>query len=103
IRGTLYSKGSWETSVLTRYRVNYKYNGGFNIRYARTVSGVEGTPQHRVIPDFNVTWNHSQAQEANPGTTFSANVNFGTSSYMQNTAAAGSVNYEELTRNTMNS
>ncbi|MGK6352998.1 putative LPS assembly protein LptD [Parapedobacter sp. DT-150] len=103
IRGTLYSKGSYEASILSRYRVNYKFDGGFNIRFADTKSGVEGTDQYRSIKDFNVTWNHSQRQEANPGTTFSANVNFGTSSYYQNTAAGATYDYEQLTRNNMSS
>src|SRR3546814_16736839 len=67
-----YSKVSWETSVRTQYRVNYKFNGGFNFRYANTKNGVEGTDQYRSTKDFNVTWNHTQLQEANPGTTFSA-------------------------------
>ena len=103
IRGTLYSKGSWETSLNTRYRVNYKFNGGFNFRYANTKNGVEGTDQYQSRRDFNVTWNHTQLQEANPGTTFSANVNFGTSSFARNTAASGSYNYNEVTNNSMNS
>jgi len=103
LRGTLYSKGSWETAILTRYRVNYKYNGGFNINFANTKSGVEGTDQYQALHDFRVNWNHTQLQEANPGTTFSASVQFGTSGYAHNTAAAGSTNYEEITRNTMNS
>jgi len=103
IRGTMYSKGSYEASILSNYRVNYKFDGGFNIRYANTKNGVEGTSQYRSTKDFNVTWNHSQRQEANPGTTFSANVNFGTSSYFQNTAAGATYNYEQLTRNNMSS
>jgi len=32
LRGTLYSKGSWETSVRTNYLVNYKFSGGFKNR-----------------------------------------------------------------------
>ncbi|MFC3197815.1 putative LPS assembly protein LptD [Parapedobacter deserti] len=103
LRGTLYSKGSWETAVLTRYRVNYKYNGGFNINFANTKSGVEGTADYRARHDFRVNWNHTQLQQANPGTTFSANVMFGTSSYAHNTAANASYNYDEITRNSMNS
>lgn len=103
IRGTMYSKGSYEASLNTRYRVNYKYNGGFTFRFADTKNGVEGTDQYRSTKDFRVIWNHTQLQEANPGTTFSANVDFGTSSFSQNTAASGSYNYEEMTRNTMNS
>lgn len=103
LRGTLYSKGSWEAAVLARYKVNYKFNGSFNINYANTKSGVEGTAQYRARNDFRVNWTHTQLQEANPGTTFSANVMFGTSSYAHNTAANASYNYDEITRNSMNS
>lgn len=103
VRGTLFSKGSWELGLQSNYRVNYKYNGGMNMRYAYTVSGVEGTPTAIPTRDFNVTWNHSQSREANPGTTFSASVNFGTGSYFRNTLAAGTLNYEQMTRNNMSS
>ena len=103
IRGSLYSKGSWETSVRTQYLVNYKYSGGFNLRYAWTYRGVEGTRDYNPAKDFNVTWNHTQRQEANPGTSFSASVNFGTSSYIRNTGANGTYNYDALIQNNMSS
>ncbi len=103
VRGTLYSKGSYEGSMAVRYLRRYKYNGNFNFRYASTRNGVEGTPGFRPNKDFNVTWMHSQSQEANPGTTFSASVNFGTGAYFQNTGANGSYNYEQMTRNQMSS
>lgn len=103
IRGTLYSKGSYEASLRTSYQVRYKYSGGFNLRFASTRSGVEGTPQYRPRNDFNITWNHSQSAQANPGTTFSASVNFGTGSYFQNTSAGGTYNYEQMTQNNMSS
>lgn len=103
VRGSLYSKGSWEASINTRYTVNYKYNGGFNIRYASTKAGVEGTDNYGTNKDFNVTWNHTQRQEANPGTSFSANVNFGTGSYFRNTGANGTNTYNDITKNNMSS
>ncbi|HLS95143.1 MAG TPA: putative LPS assembly protein LptD [Sphingobacterium sp.] len=103
IRGSLYSKGSWEANVRTNYLVNYKYSGGFNIRYAATKVGVEGTPSFGTNKDFNVTWNHTQRQEANPGTSFSASVNFGTASYFQNTGFNQANSIEDITRNNMSS
>ncbi len=103
LRGTLYSKGSWEASVRTNYIVNYKFNGGFNIRYAATKTGVEGSENYGSNKDFNVTWNHTQRQEANPGTSFSASVNFGTSSYFRNTGANSTNTYDQLTQNNMSS
>lgn len=103
IRGSIYSKGAWESSVRTNYMVNYKYSGGFNIRYASTPSGVEGTENYGVNRDFNVSWTHTQRQEANPGTSFSASVNFGTSSYFRNTGFNQQNSMEDLTRNNMSS
>lgn len=103
IRTSLYSRGSWEASVRTNYMVNYKFNGGFNIRLASTKVGVEGSQSYGNNRDFNVTWNHSQRQEANPGTSFSASVNFGTNSYFQNTGANSTYNYDQLVRNNMSS
>ncbi|HEX8378066.1 MAG TPA: putative LPS assembly protein LptD, partial [Pedobacter sp.] len=46
VRGTLYSKLSYETNLLGRYRKNYKYNGSLNFSYAslRSPTGIEGTP-----------------------------------------------------------
>lgn len=102
-RGSFYSKGSWEASMRTNYMVNYKYSGGFNLRYAWTKTGVEGADNYGTNKDFNVTWNHTQRQEANPGTSFSASVNFGTGSYFQNTGANSTYDYDQLTRNNMSS
>ena len=103
IRGSLYSKGSYEGSLRARYRKNYKYDGGFSLRYASTRTGVEGTPGYTPSKDFNITWNHSKRPESNPGTTFSASVNVGTGSYFSKTAAGGSYDYDQITRNSMSS
>ncbi len=103
IRSSFYSKGSWDASVRTNYMVNYKYSGGFNIRYASTKVGTEGASNYGSNKDFNVTWNHTQRQEANPGTSFSASVNFGTASYFTNTGANSTYDYDQLTRNNMSS
>ncbi|MFD2597420.1 putative LPS assembly protein LptD [Sphingobacterium corticis] len=103
IRSNIFSKGAFEASIRTQYVVNYKFNGGFNIRYGSTPTGIEGTPSYNRAQDFNVTWNHTQRQEANPGTSFSASVNFGTSSYFRNTAANGTANFQALTQNNMSS
>ncbi|TZF84134.1 LPS-assembly protein LptD [Pedobacter sp. BS3] len=103
IRGTLYSKGSYEGSVLARYRKNYKYDGTVNVHYAAIKSGIEGTPSNKASRQFNIQWSHSQRQEANPGTTFSASVNVGTSQYFQTTAAGGTYDIDQLTRNSLSS
>ena len=102
LRGAVFSKGSYEGSLLGRYTKNYKYSGNLNFRYAYSKFGIEGIPGNR-SKDFNLQWSHSQRPEANPGTTFSASVNFGTGSYFTNTGAGGTYNVDQLTRNQMNS
>ncbi len=103
LRGSVYSKGSYDMSSAARYQKKYKYDGTINLRYASTRTGIEGTPGYKPFKDFNIQWSHSQRPEANPGTTFSASVNVGTSSYFTNTAAGGSYNFDQLTRNTLSS
>ncbi|EOR96089.1 : hypothetical protein [Arcticibacter svalbardensis MN12-7] len=105
ILGTIYSKGSYDLTTAARYKVNYKYSGSVNLSYSsiKDPDGVEGTPSNSASKQFNVQWTHSQDQSANPGTTLSANVNFGTSSYFQQTGAAGTYDYNSLIKNSMSS
>lgn len=100
---SLYSKGSYEFRVQSRYQKRYKYDGSLGLRFSSTKAGIEGTPGYKPLRDFNVQWSHSQRPEVNPGTTFSAQVNAGTSSYFQNTAAGGTYDINQLTRNSLSS
>ncbi len=102
-RGSVFSRGSYDVSTAARYQKKYKYDGNLNLRYSSTRTGIEGTPGYKPFKDFNIQWSHTQRPEANPGTTFTASVNAGTSSYFTNTAAGGSYNFDQLTRNTLSS
>jgi len=77
----IYTKGSWGLGVATNYRKRYRYSGNFNFSYNVTKTGDKGLPDYAVSKDFKVTWTHSQDSKANPNQTFSASVNFATSSY----------------------
>ncbi|WP_407431045.1 putative LPS assembly protein LptD [Arcticibacter sp.] len=105
ILGTIYSKGSWDINTAARYKVNYKYSGSVNLSFSsiKSPNAIEGTAGNTASKQFNVQWSHSQDQSANPGTTLSANVNFGTSSYFQQTAASGTYDYNSIVRNSMSS
>lgn len=104
VRGTLYSKLSYETNLMGRYRKNYKYSGGVNLSYAslRNANSIEGTPGAKPSTSFNIQWTHSQDSKSNPGTSFSANVNVGTSSYFRDTRVAGD-RIEQATNNSISS
>jgi hypothetical protein len=99
-QGTIYSKGSYELNTAARYLKRYKYGGNLALSYGSHNYGLQGDPPRK---DFNVTWSHSQDPNANPGTTFSASVNAGTSSYYQNNPAQNNYNLNSLTQNNLRS
>jgi hypothetical protein len=91
VRGDIYSRGSWSGKVHTNYRVRYRFNGGFDFRYAVNIYGQKGLDTYTRSPQFQIMWSHSQDAKANPSRTFSANVNFSTSGYdKQNSLSAES-------------
>ena len=101
--GTIFTRGSYEGSVLSNYIKRYKYTGTVNFRYADSRYGSEGSNDFRAQKDFNITWNHSQNANAKPGTNFSASVDAGTSSYNTNTAAGNTYDPNQIAKNTLRS
>jgi len=103
ILATIYTRGSYEANLTSNYIKRYKYNGSVNLRYGSNRYGLEGTPEYKPVKDFNIAWSHSQNANANPGSTFSASVDAGTSTYNENTAAGGTYDPQRIARNTMSS
>lgn len=103
ILGTIFTRGSYEGSLLSNYIKRYKYMGTVNFRYANSRYGSEGSPDFSARKDFNIMWNHSQNANANPGTNFSASVDAGTSSYNANTAAGNTYDPNRIAQNTLRS
>ena len=79
--GEIYTKGSWGLSAASNYNKRYKYSGSFNASYLVTKTGEKNMPDDSVSKDFRIQWSHRQDAKANPNSTFSASVNFATSSY----------------------
>ncbi|MFY1614351.1 putative LPS assembly protein LptD [Macellibacteroides fermentans] len=85
LTGEIYTKGSWGLSARSAYRKRYKYSGNFNASLLTTILGDKVVPQeYSKSKDFKITWTHSQDAKANPYRSFSASVNFATSSYDRN-------------------
>lgn len=80
LTGDVYSSGKWALNAETRYRLKYKWSGGFRLSYSMAKSGLAGFNQS-ATPNFSITWNHSQDAKSNPSRTFSASVNYSTSGY----------------------
>ena len=79
--GEIYTKGSWGLSTASNYSSRYRYSGSFNASYLVTKTGEKNMPDYAVSKDFRIQWSHRQDAKANPNSTFSASVNFATSSY----------------------
>ena len=81
VLGEIFTKGSWGLSAQSSYAKRYKYSGSFNGSYLVTKTGEKNMPDYMVTKDFKIAWSHRQDPKASPNSTFSANVNFATSSY----------------------
>jgi lipopolysaccharide assembly outer membrane protein LptD (OstA) len=100
--GTLYSKGAYEINEQIHYLKRYKYGGNISLTYGSHNYGVVGDPPTK---DFNITWSHSQDPNSNPGSTFSAQVNAGTSTNYQHNISSqgGALSLQSLTQNNLRS
>ncbi|MFA9390181.1 MAG: putative LPS assembly protein LptD [Prolixibacteraceae bacterium] len=96
VTGDAYTSGKWALNGETSYRLRYKFSGNFRLSYSKSVTGTKGFGQTS-IPNFSVTWSHSQDAKANPSQTISANVNFSSSGYDKENS------YEDPTKSVQNS
>ena len=81
LTGEIFTKGSWGLSARSSYNKRYKYSGAFNLSTLTTKRGEKNMPDYSVSKDFKIQWSHRQDAKASPNSTFSASVNFATSSY----------------------
>ena len=102
LTGDIFTKGSWRVSGLTNYVWRYKYSGTLQADYQVTKTGDKGMPDYSVSKDFKIVWSHRQDAKASPNSTFSASVNFSTSSY-ERSNINNLYNSQLLTQNTKTS
>lgn len=81
VLGEVFTKGSWGLSAASNYNKRYKFSDSFNASYLVTKTGEKNMPDYSVSKDFRIQWSHRQDAKANPNSSFSASVNFATSSY----------------------
>ena len=76
--------GSWAAKFNSNYALRYRFNGNVSINYSEIKTSEKELPDYNLFKDFFVRWNHRQDAKARPGSSFSANVNAGSSGYYQN-------------------
>ena len=102
VLGDIYTKGSWALSAQSNYKKRYKFSGNLFISYQHTQTGEKNMPDFSVNKSFKVAWTHRQDAKANPTQSFSASVNFATSSYERNNLVS-MYNPESYTQSTRTS
>ena len=81
VLGEIFTKGSWGVSAASNYNKRYKFSGSINASYLVTKTGEKNMPDYSVSKDFRIQWSHRMDPKASPNSSFSASVNFATSSY----------------------
>ena len=83
--GNIYSNFSWNLDVISNYKKRYKYDGHLNFEYDRLIHSEKGLPDYSISKNFWLEWRHNQDPKAHPFRRFSAEVQFGSSSFHQET------------------
>ena len=99
ITGSYYSQGGWGVNFLTNFKKRYKYSGNLNIKYDLNRIGEASLPDYQETKTFWVTGTYNQDAKANPNSSFTVNLNFGSSSYNDYNA----LNIDQFTNNTKSS
>jgi lipopolysaccharide assembly outer membrane protein LptD (OstA) len=81
VYGNIYSYGGWSVNINPMYRVRYRYSGGFTFSMQSVKLNFKGDPDYSKTSTYSILWNHTVDSRARPGTTFSANVNAGSTKY----------------------
>jgi lipopolysaccharide assembly outer membrane protein LptD (OstA) len=95
----IYFRGSWGLTVRSNYNRRYRYRGNLQFSYNRNEFGEPESPSFSVSNDYNLRWNYVRDSKAKPGSNFSANVNFVTSSFLKN----NTTNYQDIISTNSNS
>ncbi|OFX22255.1 MAG: hypothetical protein A2033_07205 [Bacteroidetes bacterium GWA2_31_9] len=107
----IYSRGSWAANVTSNYRLRYKFSGNVYFKYENVIVGESFQTNYKNTKTYWLKWNHRQEQKARPYSNFSANVDFGKSSfhkysaytdpnsYLQNTTQSN-ISYQKRFPNT---
>ena len=97
LQGGFWTRGSWESKSMYRYRKMYSFDGQLMVDYARFRNGEPGDPNYSVRQTSAFRWMHNQT--IGQTASFNANVNISSSSYLQ----AVSQNYDDRIRQDLQS
>lgn len=102
LQGSIFTKGSWSIGAESNYNKRYKFSGNLMANFQVTKLGEKNLPDYSKSKDFKIVWRHQQDPKANPFSTFSASINFATSSY-ERTNINNMYNLNSMSQNTKTS
>ncbi len=94
--GEIYANGGWGTSTNVDYKKRYAYSGDLDFTYRDVVRNGDEYLRSST-KDYRFRWSH--APQTRGGKSFSANVNYATTSYYSN----NTINVQNNLQNTLNS
>jgi LPS-assembly protein len=94
LQGDIYSYGGYRLNLSPTYRVRYRYAGQMNLAFQKTrfLASI-GTKEYETNRSFNIQWSHQVDSKARPGTSFSANVNAGSTQFNRFVANDPNINF----------
>ncbi len=95
----VYSQGSWGVNWKTNFKKRYRYSGNLDVKYSLNSFGEKVLPEYNETKTFWVSGVFMQDAKANPNSSLSASLNFGSSEY--NSFEARDI--EQLANNTYSS
>ncbi len=96
-RTNIYSFGGWSLNLNSKYIRRYAFSGNLNISLQNTKTlnrSLTSSDEFTSFSSFMINWSHSRDSKARPGTSFSANVNFGSSRYNQTVLNNPYINFQ---------
>ena len=97
LRSNIYSYGGWNLNMNSKYIQRYKYLGNFNLSLQNTRAlnrSALTSDEFTGGRTYMLNWSHSMDAKARPGTSFSANVNFGSTKYNRNLLNNATQNFQ---------
>ena len=108
LRSDIYSYGGWRVTASPKYLKRYRYQGNLDVTVQHTKSlnavGYGGFVQDEFTTSnsYMINWNHNQDQRVRPGTSFGANVHFGSTRFNQNVQNNPFITYNNQLSSTIN-
>ena len=108
LRSDIYSYGGWRVTASPKYLKRYRYQGSLDVTVQHTKSlnavGYGGLVQDEFTTSnsYMINWSHNQDQRVRPGTSFGANVHFGSTSFNKYVQNNPFINYNNQLGSTIN-